>query len=254
MTGPQYLVVATPCYGGQVTAEFMAAILLLQEACRTRNVGFEWIWRAGDALITRARAELLAGFLDRPQSTHLLFIDSDVAFDPTQVFRLLEFDAEVAAGAYPIKMIDWNRVRSSIVDGRDPQPASLNYVCEVDRGKCVVRNGFVKSRYAGCGFLMIRRSALIRLCAAHPELRYNLIDEPSARHSANKFGLFECIIDPDSKRYLSEDYAFCQRWAALGGEIWIDMGSRLTHIGPMPFVGNFATQFERRLKTNKGDG
>jgi hypothetical protein len=176
MADQQHLVVATPCFGGQVTAEFMASMMRLQEACRARSKGFEWIWRGGDALISRARAELLARFLDRPNSTHLLFIDADIAFDPNQVFRLLDFDAEVAAAAYPIKSIDWNRVRSSIADGRDPRAASLNYVCDVDQGKCVVRGGFVKSRYAGCGFLMLRRSALTRLCAAHPELRYSLID------------------------------------------------------------------------------
>jgi hypothetical protein len=35
-------------------------------------------FRDGDALITRARAELVALFLDDPAATHLLFVDADI--------------------------------------------------------------------------------------------------------------------------------------------------------------------------------
>jgi hypothetical protein len=47
----------------------------------------------------------------------------------------------------------------------------------------------------------------------------------------------------ETGKYLSEDFAFCKRWTDLGGEIWIDRDSKLTHLGPIPFVGDFATQF-----------
>ncbi len=36
----------------------------------------------------------------------------------------------------------------------------------------VVRSGFVKSRYAGTGFLLIRRSVLEAMIEHYPELRY----------------------------------------------------------------------------------
>lgn len=254
MADRPHLVVATPCFGGQVAAAFMAAIMRLEAACRAQQIDFMWLWSGGDALITRARAELLGRFLDRAESTHLLFIDADLDFEPSQVFRLLAFDADVTAGAYPLKTIDWNRVRAAVAEGRDPATAALHYVCDLDvrdldQGRLTTRNGFARSRSAGCGFLMIRRQALTRLCAAHPELRYDRVDMPTSRDSANKFALFECMIDPESGTYLSEDYAFCRRWSALGGEIWIDLESRLTHIGPMRFVGDFITQFEKRRAT-----
>ena len=101
---------------------------------------------------------------------------------------------------------------------------------------------------------MIRRAALTRLCAAHPELKYTRIDSPTSRDSSNQFALFECMIDPDSGTYLSEDYAFCRRWTALGGEIWIDIESRLTHIGPMSFVGDFGTQFQKQPARLSSEG
>jgi hypothetical protein len=55
--------------------------------------------------------------------------------------------------------------------------------------------------------------------------------------------LFECAIDPQSGAYLSEDYAFCDRWRALGGEIWLDLHSRLTHAGMSYYEGDCAGRY-----------
>ena len=55
--------------------------------------------------------------------------------------------------------------------------------------------------------------------------------------------MFECLIDRDTGLYLSEDYAFCQRWRDIGGEVWLDAAARLTHTGPHAFPGNAAARF-----------
>ena len=243
------LLVATPCFGGQVTTVYANSMLKLQAACRAQQIDFEWLMLGGDALITRARADLVAHFLDRPEATHLLFIDADIGFEPMQVFRLLAFDADVTASAYPAKRIDWQRVREVIAAGLpQPQSAALEYVFEVeDPARITARDGFVKVRYAGTGFLLIRRPALTALCAAHPQLRYRRTSTTSdpLGNSPNRYGLFDTLIDPASGVYLSEDYAFCRRWTDLGGEIWVDIESRLTHVGPTAYVGDFTTQFRQ---------
>jgi hypothetical protein len=59
--------------------------------------------------------------------------------------------------------------------------------------------------------------------------------------------LFECAIDPQSGVYLSEDYAFCARWRALGGEIWLDLHSRLTHTGTSSYEGDCAGRYAAPL-------
>jgi len=89
--------------------------------------------------------------------------------------------------------------------------------------------------------MLIARSAIAKLCAAHPELRSWV--EPSDRQTGNYFGLFDCLIDVESGAALSEDLSFCKRWAELGGEIWVDMASKITHTGPITFEGDFASQF-----------
>ncbi len=241
------LMVATPCYGGQVTTAYANSLLKLQTACRSHAIDFEWLMLSGDALITRARADLVAHFLGRPDPTHLLFIDADIGFEPEQVFRLIDFGADMAAAAYPAKRIDWGRVREVVAAGLpEPQSTALEYVFEVaDPARIVARGGFAKVRYAGTGFLMIRRLVLTALCAAYPQLKYRHTSssiDPLAK-SPYRFALFDCMIDQSSGVYLSEDYAFCRRWTDLGGEIWVDVESRLTHVGPIAFAGNFATQF-----------
>jgi hypothetical protein len=244
------IMVMTPCYGVQVGASYCESILRLQIACQRRGVDFGYRWRSGDALITRVRAELVAEFLAHPHATHLLFIDADISFDAEQVFRLLDFDADVTAAAYPVKEFDWEKIARAVRAGRDPQTAALNYVTawQLENGKVVARSGFAKVRYAGTGFLMIRREVLIKLCEAHPELKYRRVHYPNdpLKDNPHRFALFECMIDPDSGEYLSEDFAFCRRWTDLGGEIWLDVESKLDHSGQHLFVGNLANTLTKR--------
>ncbi len=243
---PINLVVATPCFGGQISVAYATSLFKLQSFMRRyRGVNLTLRFKDGDALITRARASLIAQFLDDPAATHLLFIDADIGFEPEQVVRLIECGADMCAAIYPIKLIDWDKVRSTIETARpNPAAAALRYVFEVDDGNAVSeRAGFVKVRYAGTGFLMIRRAALEKMCARYPQLQYkrdHSLDAATA--SDNRFALFECMIAEDGT-YLSEDFAFCKRWTDIGGEIWADLHSRLNHVGPMTFRGDLSSQF-----------
>ena len=240
------LVVATPCFGGQVSVLYAASLFKLQQLARTYSgLTLKILFKDGDALITRARASLVSQFLEDATATHLLFLDADIGFEPEEVFRLLDFGADMAAGVYPIKRIDWDRVRSIIETSRpNPAAAALKYVFEVDDPNAVTeKGGFVKVRYAGTGFLMIRRGALERMCVRYPQLQYKRDHSVDAATASNKrFALFECMIAEDGT-YLSEDFAFCKRWTDMGGEIWADLGSKLNHVGPMTFCGDLSSQF-----------
>ena len=163
----------------------------------------------------------------------------------SRCLRLIKCGADMCAAVYPIKRIDWDKVKTTIAAGRpNPAAAALKYVFEVDDPDAVDRTGgFIKVRYAGTGFLMIRRAALERMCARYPQLRYrrdHSLDAATA--SDNRFALFDCMIGEDGT-YLSEDFAFCKRWTDMGGEIWADLDSRLNHVGPMTFCGDLSSQF-----------
>ena len=240
------LLLMTPCYGGQVTTLFANAVLRLQAACQERGISFDWRLAGGDALITRARAELTAAFLHETDATHLLFVDADIGFAPEQAFRLLHFDADVTAAAYPAKQFNWPLLAKLLrEEHKAAEAASFNYVLGVEHTEAVtVRDGFARVRYAGTGFLMLRRAALLKLCAAHPELRYRGVQATDDRSRDNPYrvALFDCMIDPVSGAYLSEDFAFCRRWTELGGEIWLDVHSQLTHLGAYAFAGDLGVQ------------
>jgi hypothetical protein len=246
-TGPAInLVVATPCFGGQISVLFAASLFKLQKLIRSySDLNLKILFKDGDALITRARASLIAQFLDDPSATHLLFIDADIGFEPEQVLRLIQCGADMCAAVYPIKRIDWDRVRTTIESGRpNPGAAALKYVFEVEDPNAVVASaGFVRVRYAGTGFLMIRRQALEKMCTRYSELKFKRDHSTdAATASDNRFALFECMIGDDGT-YLSEDFAFCKRWTDIGGEIWADLDSKLNHVGPMTFCGDLASQF-----------
>ena len=243
-----HLVVATPCYGGQVTSLYATSLLRLQLACQKRGkVDLDVLLGSGDALITRARQNLVAHFLSNEKATHLLFIDADIEFSPEQVFRFLDFGADVAAGLYPTKKIDWDKVAAAAKAGRKPlEPTALSYVMEFeDPSRITVKEGFAKVRYAGTGFLMIRRKALTDMIDRYPELRYEKEHQAQdpLKGSPWRSALFNCLVDQATGTYLSEDYSFCRRWTDMGGESWADLQSRLTHLGTLAFQGDAATQF-----------
>jgi hypothetical protein len=240
------LVVATPCFGGQISVLYAASLFKLQQLIRSYSgLTLKVLFKDGDALITRARASLLSQFLEDEAATHLLFLDADIGFESEQVLRLIQCGAEMCAAVYPVKRIDWDKVKQTIETARpDPAAAALRYVFEVDDPTAVIEKaGFVKVRYAGSGFFMMRRDAVERMCARYPQLHYkrdHSID--AATISDKRYALFECMIADDGT-YLSEDFAFCRRWTDMGGEIWADLKSTLCHVGPMTFRGDLSSQF-----------
>ena len=104
---------------------------------------------------------------------------------------------------------------------------------------------FATAQYAGTGFQLIKRGVFEKLITAHPELRFRSVHSQTGGvpPSDQLYALFDCLIDPDTGAYLSEDYAFCRRWRALGGEIWLDRRSQLTHVGTDAFHGDAGPRF-----------
>jgi hypothetical protein len=125
---PPYVLIATPTYAGLATTGYVTSLLTFQTTCAAQGIGLG-IRFFTDSLVTRARNELVRIFLKHEHATHLMFVDADIAFSPDQVLRLLQFDVDVAAGAYPLKQFDWAKAERAIKAGRpDVKSASLHYV------------------------------------------------------------------------------------------------------------------------------
>ena len=240
------IVVATPCFGGMVAHSYMMSILQLTQRASRGDFDIDVYILGGDSLISRARSVLVSHFLAHPSATHLLFVDADISFDPDQVLRLLQFDKDFVAGLYPLKQVDWREIPARVVHGETLEGAALSYVGRTCSGADLrVEDGFATAQYAGTGFQLIKRSVLERMAAAYPELRFRKVNASTNETAPQDhlFALFDCMIEHETGTYLSEDYSFCRRWQAIGGEIWLDLRSRLTHAGMQHFKGDCASRF-----------
>jgi glycosyltransferase involved in cell wall biosynthesis len=243
-----HILVATPCYGGQVTSLYTLSLLGLQRACAEIGVALSFRLIAGDSLITRARNLAVQQFLATPEATHLLFIDADIGFAPEQALALLAADKDVCGAVYPLKRLDWDRIRAQAKAGIENLAAStLNYVMDLKDGEPTPpTTDFFQVKYLGTGFLMIKKTVFAKMAERYPETRFKSIHLGLNIDAANApaHAFFDCMIDPDSGEYLSEDYTFCKRWTRIGGEIWAYANSRLAHVGTMTFEGDLAGTFK----------
>ena len=238
--------IATPSYSGAMTTAYVRSLLALVNLAWARGFPMQTRFLDGDSLIPRARNRLAAEFLADARWTHLLWIDADIGFEPEAVLRLLLADREVVAGAYPYKADGWPAAGLP-----QPLPAGLRRtdfdtltarfpVSHLTPPAAADADGFVEVRHAPTGFMLIARSALERMARELPELRYTadpLSDGTPAPWPHYRF--FDIMVEPDGGRYLSEDFAFCERWRGLGGRVFIDGQSDLVHHGAHGYRGRF---------------
>lgn len=252
--------IATPCYGGMLCLNYVLSVLDLERACLQAGAPLNFHLRRGDSLVTRARNDCVAHFLSNPRFTHLFFIDSDIGFAPEAAFRLLLADRDVAAGVYPLKREDWppggvpegtTRARFDALYARytvnSGKPGDVGVDLAIDA------DGFMQVREAPTGFMCIKRQVFDRLIAAYPELHY-VPDWPKGTYPEGgvHYRFFDVMVDPESRRYLSEDYGFCRLWEKLGGAVYVDATSNLTHQGERLYSGDFGATLRTALPSAVG--
>ena len=99
------LFVATPMYGGMNHGLYMKACLDLQSLCIQYGVAIKFSFLFNESLITRARNSLVDEFIHRSECSHMLFIDSDIHFNPKDVIALLALDKDVAGSSIEVNRI-----------------------------------------------------------------------------------------------------------------------------------------------------
>ena len=239
------LFVATPCYGSMLTEDYFHSILDLQNFCRQEEIGLNVQTLGQESLVTRARNTLVANFLDNESFTHLLFIDADIGFDAKSLKRFLEYDKDVMCAPYPMKLISWDMIPKLIEEKKDYRNLCHPYVLNFsNKGEINVEKGFAEVLDAATGFMLIKRECLLKMKEEYPDLRYKTdqIINNKEFESENTYLFFDTMKD-DDERYLSEDYAFSRRWQKIGGKIYADIGSKITHFGSYRYTGELWKHF-----------
>ena len=247
------ILVATPIYGGQCAGIYTKSVSDLAALAKTHGVQVGFYYLFNESLITRARNYLVDEFM-RSDYTHLMFIDSDIGFDPTDVLSLAAIaepgtDKDIVCGPYPKKAIAWEKIKRAVDKGfADENPQQLeryvgDYVFNpVNGGNDIRIDKPAEVLEGGTGFMMIQRNTLEKYAEAYPEFMYRP-DHIRTEHfdgSREIMAYFDCVIDPETKRYLSEDYMFCQ-WARKAGlKVWMCPWMKMTHMGSYMFSGSLA--------------
>lgn len=231
------LFLSTPCYGGVCLQEYAESVVRLQQTCVKHGIQLMLDTTENESLVHRARSLAVARFMYKTQADHFLFIDADVRFEPEAVIRLLACEHDVSCAVYPKKVVMWDQAEFAVrtKDERNLDRLSAALVMNFKHAKTQIVNGFAEVLDGPTGFLMIKRHVFDKMFEQYPELKCK--NDHQNRDLDDYYAVFDCMIDPETRRYLSEDYAFCRRWQMMGGKIFADVTTTLGHVGNIRFVG-----------------
>lgn len=214
------LFVATPMYGGQCTGQYMQSMLSLSKMCVKNGISVTECFLMNESLVTRARNICVDAFL-KSDCTHMLFIDSDIKFNPKDALALLQVadtikGYDIVTGPYSKKTI--------------PGEYAFNLV----DNNSLDQNSIVEVAEAATGFMIITREALLKYAKFYPELQYTS-DQPDVAEG-DMFAFFDTMIDAETNRYLSEDYMFSKYARNIGIKVWMCPWIKLGHIGSYEYT------------------
>ena len=203
---------------------WLSTLKLAQDVSTGEFSGCVLPW-LGDSAIQRARNTLTKRFLET-DCTHLLFIDSDLVFSVEQIQRIVSHDESIVGGLYVKKQ-----------EGRPELVLNTHFTPKETRP-----DGLMEVRYVGTGFIRVARSVFERMLAAwEDELWYTRDDDGTTEWDFWHMGVYKY---PDGKRrFLTEDWWFCQKAMDLGIRVWADMQVTLRHSGNALYPLSYQEEF-----------
>jgi acyl-CoA synthetase (AMP-forming)/AMP-acid ligase II len=251
------LYILTPCYGSMCHVNYI--ICLMNTINLFKQIGFplQIEFCKNDSLVSRARNNLIARAMNDPTSTHFMFIDSDISWDPLDILKLILSEKELIGGIYPLKHYEWSKLSSNpeyisqllkrkneselskvINDEQMIQHNLLKYNVNYLTNMLEIDNNLAKVRHVATGFMMIKREVIKKMMKSFPSTKY-VDDINFLKPQENEFAyaLFDCGVEEG--HYFSEDWLFCHRWTKMGNEIWIDVSINLVHSGVEDYCGSY---------------
>jgi len=213
-------------YGGTCHTEFAMGVMSTLLAVQRRgDIDMVVSPIVFESLISRARNGAAAFVLNGDYS-HLLFIDSDIAFDPNDVFKLIEADQDVVVGVYPKKYYSCDKMESLAKhsphvfnDKNEWRALATDFSTEFDKeGLDKARHGEMFTvNYAATGFMLIKTDVFRKIIDKRPDLKYTNDVDGYMSAGDNFYDFFQVGVNKLKKKYESEDYGFCELWRSLGG-------------------------------------
>lgn len=243
------LLVATPVGGGVVTHDFVHGLHALRDHCQRLGWSMDFVSQS-DGLVTRSR-NAFASYVVREESfTHLLMLDADVLVLPESIERLVVSGHSVTGCVVPLRNVNWERVRNHLdkkphASEDELRAISAEYAVTFGQGQKSV-DGFIPVLSLGSAVMLIQRTALVQMSKT-PVVKYAKGGLSAADGRSDGWTFFDPLIDTQGM-YLSEDYAFCDRWRSLGGTVWADLLSPTRHVGPVTVHGDIAASIRSSVE------
>ena len=215
------LFIALPAYDFKVSLKLAISLARFAQTAVQHGIDIQIGSICGCSVVSRARNLLAQDMLDS-NCDYLLFIDSDINFEPEDILRLMAWANDPKKGIVAAVPRTRSETKTYI--------ANLEY----DENGDLTMNGMglVRAERVATAFMLVRREVFVTLSEANPEWRY--YDSKSNR-------TIPCLFDfkLTEEGYIGEDYLFCDRARAHGFEVWIDPSITLGHMGVQEYVGNY---------------
>jgi hypothetical protein len=238
-----HIFIATPMYGGQCYGFYVQSVMQLQKMASSQNTDVSFSFMFNESLITRARNAMAHNFLKMEAATHLLFIDSDIKFQPEHIFPMLEADKEIICGIYPKKEVNWTSVKQAMDNNVDTDKlkhytgAFVVNLVDYSGSVTVPINQPVEIWNGGTGFMLIKREVFEKLKDKVPTYTNNVVDLANTLKDDMISEYFTTSIERPTNILLSEDYHFCKLAREHGIKVWAAPWVQLAHIGTYAFEG-----------------
>lgn len=223
---PKHVVIAIPAYTGDVKVgtfrSVLADVLRLYDRGDTVQITEE----TGNADISLCRAMIVAKFMAIEGATHLVMIDSDVAWQPGSLPRLIDSGHDFSAGIYPRRTDDsQGRFHVHMMEGPT---------------QTIGEDGWLEVEAVPAGFICLKRTMLQAMIAKYDEeLKISFAQCPNGV----AWDLFDGVRYKDEAGLThkwGEDYSFCKRWRSMGGRIYVDPNIAMGHVGLKIWKGALA--------------
>lgn len=216
--------IATPVGDGKLTYDAHEAINRNSHVLRDKGIEVVPYLHPAHIYIDRARNICVKKFLES-DCTDLIFWDADVGCDDDALLKLLKYDKDIVAGAYPF---------------RTERDVAFPVVIEFNsQNNCKdEETGLVYAKMVPTGLMRIQRRVFERMldiASTSPIEVYPIVKDHEDVYTFFRTG----IIFPNDNTWYGEDVAFCMWWKAMGGEIYIEPRINCTHTGFKQFKGNF---------------
>ena len=181
-------------------------------------------------LIHQARNYLTSVFLDS-DFTPLLFIDSDVEFEPEAILRMLVARKDVICSPYRVKSMDVNQ---------------KIYTVELKKDARMEASDLIEITAGPTGIMLIHRDVFKKIIEKFPDLKIknSVFPQPGPDHQYY-YNFFDFTFEDGYSA--GEDVSFCKLLQKTGFKLYANTASFTKHHGSYAWGGRFKDALEPKI-------